>query len=63
MGHYVERSREDLYKSILFRNYHYVKLTLEIDRLHGAMYRVENPEAESLTAKLKDTFDVVMKAR
>jgi hypothetical protein len=61
--YFVERTPEDLYKSILFPNYHYVKLTVEKDRLHAAMYRVENPEAENLTVELKDSFDVVMKPR
>ena len=31
--HYVERAPDDLYKSIVFPNYHYVKLTVEKDRL------------------------------
>jgi hypothetical protein len=61
--HFVERTPDDLYKSILFPNYHYVKLTVEKDRLHGAMFRVENPEAENLTVELKDSFDVVVKPR
>jgi hypothetical protein len=61
--YFVERTPDDLYKSILFPNYHYVKLTLEKDRLHGAMYRVENPEADTLAVELKDTFDVVAKPR
>jgi hypothetical protein len=61
--YFVERAREDLYQSILFPNYHYVKFTLEKDRLHGAMYRVADPEAETLRVELKDSFDVVMKAR
>ncbi|MGA2882424.1 MAG: metallophosphoesterase [Bryobacteraceae bacterium] len=61
--YFVERTPEDLYKSILFPNYHYVKLTVEKDRLHGDMYRVENPEVENLTVELKDSFDVVMKTR
>jgi hypothetical protein len=61
--HFVERTPEDLYRSILFPNYHYVKLTLQKDRLQAAMYRVENPEAENLTVELKDRFDVVAKSR
>lgn len=61
--HFVERTPDDLYKSILFPNYHYVKLTLGKDRLHGAMYRVENPEAEALNIELKDSFDVLAKPR
>jgi hypothetical protein len=61
--YFVERTAQDLYKSILFPNYHYVKLTVEKDRLHGAMYRVANPEAETLVVELKDSFDVAMKNR
>ena len=61
--YFVERTPEDLYKSILFPNYHYVKFTVEKDRLHGAMYRVENPEAKTLTVELKDSFDLKAKPR
>jgi hypothetical protein len=61
--YFVERTPDDLYKSILFPNYHYVKLTVEKNRLHGAMFRVENPEAENLNIELKDNFDVVAKPR
>ena len=61
--YFVERTPEDLYKSILFPNYHYVKLTIEKDRLHGAMYRIANPEAKNLTVELKDSFDLVAKPR
>ena len=60
---FVERTPGDLYKSILFPNYHYVKLTIEKDRLHGAMYRIANPEAKNLTVELKDSFDLVAKPR
>lgn len=61
--YFVERTPQDLYKSILFPNYHYVKLTLEKDRLHAAMYRVADPEAPQLTVELKDTFDLLAKPR
>jgi acid phosphatase type 7 len=61
--YFVERTAQDLYKSTLFPNYHYVKLTVEKDRLRGTMYRVADPEAEALTVELKDTFDVVAKPR
>ena len=56
--YFVERTPNDLYRSILFPNYHYVKLTLEKDRLRGDMYRVADPEAHSLTMELKDTFEI-----
>jgi acid phosphatase type 7 len=61
--YFVERTAQDLYKSILFPNYHYVKLTVQKDRLHGEMYRIANPEAPTLTVELKDSFDVAAKAR
>jgi hypothetical protein len=61
--YFVERTAQDLYKSILFPNYHYVKLTLQNDRLHGEMHRVVNPEAKTLTVELKDSFDLMVKPR
>jgi hypothetical protein len=57
----VERTPQDLYQTNLFPNYHYVKLTVEKDHLHAAMYRVANPEAENLTVELKDSFDLTVK--
>jgi hypothetical protein len=61
--YFVERTAQDLYQSILFPNYHYVKLTVQKDRLHGAMYRVVNPESETLTVELKDQFDLMVRKR
>jgi hypothetical protein len=61
--YFVERTPQDLYQSILFPNYHYVKLTVAKDRMHAEMYRVANPEAEALTVEIKDRFDLMMKAR
>jgi hypothetical protein len=61
--YFVERTAQDLYKSILFPNYHYVKLTVEKDGLHGDMHRVANPEADTLTLELKDSFDIKVKPR
>ncbi len=61
--YFVERTPEDLYQSVVFPNYHYVKLTVEKDRLQGAMYRVADPEAESLTVVLRDSFDIAVKPR
>ncbi len=60
--YFVERTRDDLYKSTLFPNYHYVKFTLEKDRLHGVMVRVSDPEASTPAYAVKDSFDVVMKS-
>ncbi len=61
--YFVERTPQDLYQSILFPNFHYVKFTLEKDRLHGAMYRVEDPESPTLSVTLKDSFDVIAKSQ
>ena len=61
--YFVERTPEDLYKSVLFPNYHYVKFTVEKDRLHAAMYRVANPEAQALAVELKDSFDLPVRPR
>jgi hypothetical protein len=61
--YYVERTPDDLYQSVLFPNFHYVKITLEKDRLRGSMYRLANPEAPRFRKELKDTFEVPMKPR
>jgi hypothetical protein len=61
--YYVERAADDLYQSIVFPNYHYVKLTVGKDRMYAAMYRVANPEAEALSVEIKDTFDLMAKPR
>jgi len=61
--YFVERTPEDLYRSVLFPNYHYVKFTLEQDRLHGEMYRVADPEAKSLAVESKDSFDIAVRPR
>lgn len=61
--YFVERTSQDIYKSILFPNYHFVKFTLERDRLRGSMYRVADPEAETLALQVKDSFDIPVKPR
>jgi hypothetical protein len=58
---YVERTPDDKYQSIVFPVYHYVKLTLEKDRMRARMYRVADPEAKVLSVELKDTFDIAVK--
>jgi len=60
--YFVERTPQDLYQSILFPNFHFVKFSLEKDRLRGEMYRVADPEAEKLSVTMKDTFDLVVKS-
>jgi hypothetical protein len=59
--YFVERAKEDLYQSILFPNYHYVKLTLLPDRLHAEMIRVTDPEADEPAFQVKDKFDIPVK--
>jgi hypothetical protein len=61
--YFVERTPQDLYKSVLYPNYHFVKLSLERDRLHGSMYRVSDPEADTLSLEVKDNFDIAVKPR
>ncbi len=60
--YFIERTPDDLYKSVLFPNYHYVKFTLEKDRLHGVMIRVSDPEATTPGYIIKDSFDVAVKS-
>jgi hypothetical protein len=59
--YYVERTKDDQYQSILFPNYHYVKLTLLPDRLHAEMIRVADPEADAPVFQVKDQFDIALK--
>ncbi len=61
--YYVERTPDDLYKSDLFPNYHYVKFQLRDDRLKVTMHRIANPEADRLDVEAKDEFDVMAKPR
>jgi len=61
--YYVERTAADLYRSLLFPNYHYVRLTLGKDSLRGEMYRVADPEAKVLSIELKDSFDIPARPR
>jgi len=61
--HPVERTKDDLYQSSGFPNYHYVKFTLQADRLHAIMYRIADPEAAAYTFEPRDTFDIKAKDR
>ncbi|HWF45610.1 MAG TPA: metallophosphoesterase [Bryobacteraceae bacterium] len=61
--YFVERTRDDLYQSTLFPNYHYVKFTVGAEKIHGEMYRVSNPDAVSLEVELKDQFDIALDGR
>ena len=57
----VERTPGDLYQSILFPNYNYVRFVLRPDRLEATMYRVTDPEAQQLQVEAKDSFEVAVK--
>jgi len=59
--YYVERTRDDQYQSIMFPNYHYVKLTVLPDRLHAEMIRVTDPDAAEPSWQVKDKFDILVK--
>ncbi len=61
--YYVERTPGDLYRSVLFPNFHYVKVTVEKDRLRCVMYRLADPEAAKFEKQAKDTFEILAKAR
>jgi hypothetical protein len=61
--YFVERTRDDLYQSVLFPNFHYVKVTLEKGNLRGDMYRVENVEAPNFELELKDSFSIPVKPK
>ena len=60
--YFVERTKDDQYQSIMFPNYHYVKLTVLPDRLHAEMVRVTNPDASEPSFQVKDNFDIVVKS-
>ncbi len=61
--YFVERTKDDLYQSSLFPNYHYIRFSLQGDRLHAEMYRVVDSEQPNLTVQVKDTFDVIAKGK
>jgi hypothetical protein len=59
--YFVERTKDDQYQSILFPNYHFVKLTVLPDRLHAEMIRVTDPDAGEPSWQVKDNFDILVK--
>jgi hypothetical protein len=59
--YYVERTKDDLYQSIIFPNYHYVRFTLQKDLLHAEMVRVADPDADERSFQVKDRFDISVK--
>jgi hypothetical protein len=59
--YFVERTKDDLYQSLMFPNYHYMRLTLLPDRLHAEMVRVTDPDADEPSWQVKDKFDITVK--
>jgi hypothetical protein len=59
--YFVERTKDDLYQSLMFPNYHYMRLTLMKDRLRCEMVKVIDPEADTPTFQVKDKFDLAVK--
>ncbi len=59
--YFVERTKGDLYQSLMFPNYHYVRLTLLPERLHAEMVRVTDPDADEPSWQVKDKFDIPVK--
>jgi hypothetical protein len=54
----VERKPEDLYQDTGFPNYHFVEFVLNGNTVEGKMYRLANPDADTPTWEVKDTFTV-----
>ena len=54
----IDRTPDDLYKGSEFPNFHYVKLTIDGNRLKGEMFRLDEPTAPVRHFTLKDTFEV-----
>lgn len=61
--YFVERTPDDLYQSVLFPNYNYVRFDLSADRLNATMYRVEGLETPSFSVKDRDHFEIKVKPR
>jgi hypothetical protein len=59
--YFVERTKDDQYQSMMFPNYHYMRLTLLKDRLRAEMVRVTDPEADEPSFQVKDKLDILVK--
>lgn len=57
----VRRTPGDLFTRDEFPNYHYVRFTLDQNKMHGTMFRVSNPEGDSPEFTADDTFEVIGK--
>jgi hypothetical protein len=50
------RGSEDLYRDTAFPVYHYVTLDYRNGQLHGVMWKVKDPDADTLSVEKKDEF-------
>jgi len=55
----VVRTPDDLFRSDVFPNYHYVKLVLDGDTLRGTMIRLD-PLAASSAWSVMDHFEIAV---
>ena len=53
------RGSADLYRDSGFTVYHYVTLYYEKGRLHGVMWKVKDPDADTLSVEKKDEFTII----
>jgi hypothetical protein len=53
------RGSEDLYRDTAFPVYHYVTLDYRNGQLHGVMWKVKDPDADTLSVEKKDEFTLV----
>jgi hypothetical protein len=57
----VERAPDDLYQDKAFPNYRFVELSLQGKTFEGRMFRLEDPNADTPTWALKDSFTIEAK--
>jgi len=53
------RGSADLYRDTAFPVYHYLTLDYAKGKLHGVMWKVKDPDAETLSVEKKDEFTIV----
>jgi len=53
------RGSADLYRDTAFPVYHYLTMDYEHGKLHAVMWKVKDPDAETLSVEKKDEFTIV----
>ncbi|HKD60197.1 MAG TPA: metallophosphoesterase [Terracidiphilus sp.] len=53
------RGREDLYRDTVFPVYHYLTLDYQSGKLRAVMWKVKDPEADTLSVEKKDEFTLI----